>query len=103
MKISKKFKRRIATKAIAFGITVLFFWGVKPDPMPSMLTVAVLSAAMYEVNCLMTRMIWMDIHEGRRPAQPKQTEKWHYEAFGKRDMSYDMSRWADEEIGARIL
>lgn len=99
-----KINRRIATKAIAFGITVLFFWGVKPDPMPSMLTVAVLSAAMYEVNCLMTRMIWMDILEDRRPAQPKQTEKWHYEAFGKRDMSYDMSydmsRWADEKIGA---
>ena len=99
MKVSKKL-----TKAIAFGITVLFFWGVKPDPMPSMLTVAVLSAAMYEVNCLMTRMIWMDILADRRPAQPKQTEKWHYEAFGKRDMSYDMSydmsRWADEKIGA---
>ena len=99
---SMKIKRRIATKAIAFVITVLFFWGVKPDPMPSMLTVAVLSAAMYEINYIMVLDIWLEIIEKRKPEKPqmKHAEIWHYEAFDTRNMNYDMSHWADEKIGA---
>lgn len=98
----KKIKIHMISRAISFGITALFFWGVRPDPIPGLMTTALTAIFMYEINYIMVLDIWIEAIEKRKPAKPqvKQAETWHYEAFDTRNMNYDMSHWADEEIGA---
>lgn len=102
MRIRNRFMRRLISRAISFGITALFFWGVQPDPVPGLFTTAITAVMLYELNYIMIIDIWEEAIEKRKPAKPqvKRAEIWHYEAFDTRNMNYDMSHWADEEIGA---
>ena len=102
MKVRNKMMRRLISRTISFGITALFFWGVRPDPVPGLLTTAIAALLMYEINYIMVLDIWLEIIERRKREKPqmKHAEIWHYEAVDTRNMNYDMSHWADEEIGA---
>ena len=58
MKVRNKMMRRLISRAISFGITALFFWGVRPDPIPGLMTTALTAIFMYEINYIMVLDIW---------------------------------------------
>ena len=71
MKVRNKMMRRLISRAISFGITALFFWGVRPDPIPGLMTTALTAIFMYEINYIMVLDIWLEIIEKRKPAKPQ--------------------------------